>query len=378
MATRSGASVGIMASLAIFALLALVLFVLTVIFAAKSQRLTRDFETMSEDVRVAGAQGDRFEELRQAAGRGQSVIGYIDEENRELVRLIGGSRRDDVESLQERLAELNERLDDDAPSFSALVESLETDMGGLLSDLDSAERARDDARSDLLKAIDRLERTQDEHKTTVASLNGQLGELNQQVDTYRAQIEAGLDDFKTRLNDQVSSHAQELASLEERNRELSEQNLIFQQQIESLRGESASARIRPQNEASLVDARVLGINAAEGAVAIDRGRSDHVVLGMTFEVYNRDASIRPNAAGEFPPGKASVEIIRIDDGTSMARIIRSSRGNPIIEGDKLVNALYDPEKVYTFVVFGNFDTNRDGTATRQEAQEIAGFVEEWG
>src|SRR5206468_2777376 len=42
------------------------------------------------------------------------------------------------------------------------------------------------------------------------------------------------------------------------------------------------------------------------------------------------------------------------------------------------NAVYDPNKVYTFLVYGNFDANQDGVATQQEAVDIRALIESWG
>jgi redox-sensitive bicupin YhaK (pirin superfamily) len=44
----------------------------------------------------------------------------------------------------------------------------------------------------------------------------------------------------------------------------------------------------------------------------------------------------------------------------------------------IANALYDPRKVYTFLVYGNFDVNGDGRATAAEADQIRALIEGWG
>ncbi len=71
-------------------------------------------------------------------------------------------------------------------------------------------------------------------------------------------------------------------------------------------------------------------------------------------------------------------MVRIDDTSSVARILRENAGTPIIRGDAAANAIYDPKKVYSFALFGNFDTDGDGIATPQGRQEIGAMITQWG
>jgi len=179
-------------------------------------------------------------------------------------------------------------------------------------------------------------------------------------------------DYPTRLTDR------EIADLQSRNGALSDRVLVLEGMIKNLQGATQKNRLTAPNEAEMVDARIVGINAAAREVYLSIGRSQHVVVGMPFEVYSRGTSIRPDADGQYPAGKASVEVVRIDEGTCVARIIREARGNPIIDGDFVANAVYDPNKKYVFTVYGNFDANRDGIPTPGEAADIRALIDQWG
>src|SRR6185295_9832008 len=76
--------------------------------------------------------------------------------------------------------------------------------------------------------------------------------------------------------------------------------------------------------------------------------------------------------------KGAIEVISVEESTATCRIIFETRGNPIVRGDVIANAIYDPTKVYTMLVFGNFDTNGDGAATPLEANDIRAMIETWG
>jgi hypothetical protein len=125
---------------------------------------------------------------------------------------------------------------------------------------------------------------------------------------------------------------------------------------------------------------VVALSPTQGQVSINRGRKDHVQLGMTFAVYSGGAVIRPDASGNYPPGKASIEVVSVGETDSAARIVPGSevRGNPVIRGDVIANAVYDPKKVYKFVVFGNFDADGDGIATPREIDDVKSVIDQWG
>ena len=108
------------------------------------------------------------------------------------------------------------------------------------------------------------------------------------------------------------------------------------------------------------------------------GIADRLVVGLPFEIYSGLTNIKPGPNGEYPPGKATIEVIRIDDTSSVARIIRENAGTPIIRGDAIANAVYDPRKQYSFAVFGNFDTDRDGIPTPQGRQDVRAMITQWG
>jgi hypothetical protein len=119
------------------------------------------------------------------------------------------------------------------------------------------------------------------------------------------------------------------------------------------------------------------VNATSGSMTINRGRQHRMVLGASFAVYDDATNIRPDAQGNYPAGKATIEVMRIGETTSECRITRSTAGNPVVRGDVIANALYDPNKTYKFTVFGNFDTNGDGRYTPQERDDLAAFIRQW-
>jgi hypothetical protein len=53
-------------------------------------------------------------------------------------------------------------------------------------------------------------------------------------------------------------------------------------------------------------------------------------------------------------------------------------GQALTEGDLLVNLVYDRNAKYNFLVFGNFDLDRNNVPTPQDADVIRRLVTQWG
>ena len=68
----------------------------------------------------------------------------------------------------------------------------------------------------------------------------------------------------------------------------------------------------------------------------------------------------------------------MDKNTATARIIKSSKKNPIAEGDIIVNLIWDSKATNRFVVAGDFDFNGDGGIDRDGATKIKQLIENWG
>ncbi|MEC8101093.1 MAG: hypothetical protein VX109_02345, partial [Planctomycetota bacterium] len=116
-----------------------------------------------------------------------------------------------------------------------------------------------------------------------------------------------------------------------------------------------------------------------GSVYIDRGVKDRLFLGMRFQVFDSAEAITVSEDGKSTSGaKATIEVVRVGANTSTGKILTSVSGRPIQRGDALVNAVYDPERRYSFMVHGIFDVDQDGNATEAEANYLRSRISAWG
>lgn len=378
MASRTSASTSMLVGLSIFALLTLVFFVLTVVFLARSQRLGNDLQTAKNDLAAAvrpDERDDRWEEIKRQAGSAQGAVRYLDQSYAEAMKSVTGNRKQTPEKFKE---ELSKAFGEGAAPLMTIIGERDRAITDLKAQLAQAQAERTSAQDDLKAASDRLAKIQEENRNTVTSLTAEISGYKAELDRYRTGVETTQASMEERVTSLRGESDKTSAELQGRIDTMQQDLLVKQEQLDKALGKADTTRLKPGEESALVDARVVAVNAAAKQVYVGVGRRQNVVLGMTFEVYNVGTAISPDAEGVYPPGKASVEIVRVEENSSLGRITRETRGNPVIVDDILANALYDPTKKYTFAVFGSFDTNRDGVATPQEAADVEAIIKDWG
>lgn len=378
MASKTSASVGIMVFLAIVSVIALGLFVTSIVFFARTQRLNNELTLKQNDLDAAvrgDERDDRWEELKRQAGNGKGVVRYLDENLRETTMMISGSRRDTPAALLEKISTAAGENKTPLLQLLASRDSEITNLGGRVRD---AESARDAARADLQAQVDRIASMQKTFEDSKTAMQSEIDSYKKEVEAYRSGVDTAKTNMDTRVTRIQTDSDASIAALESRVNTLEQELLVANEQIRKLRAERSAESLGAQNEAALVDGRIVRTNPAAREVYLDLGRKHRVVLGMTFEVYTNATAIRADEQGNYPKGKATIEITRVlDDNSSIARVVREVAGNPVIAADVVANAVYDPNKIYSFVVFGNFDFDGDGIATPQETQNIRGIIESW-
>jgi hypothetical protein len=375
MASKTSAGLGVLVFLNVSWVLALALLITSIILFARVQRLTDDVAKAQQDLDAAvraDQRDDRWEELKSLS-KNAGVVRFLDTKLQELAMSVGGSRRDDPEALVTKI----KAASPEATPLLALLTNRNSEIEGLKGQLQAAEDARQAANSDLLATVDRVKALQEEHQKTIASLNAEIDSYKSGTGQYRADLETTKEDMNTRVNTIRTDSESTIASLEGQARDLEQQLLIANDQLRRLKQEQSADALRAAPEEAIVDGRIVGVNAAAKQVYLGLGKRDRLVLGMSFEVYADASAIAPLPSGEYPRGKGTIEITKIDETSSIARIIRENAGSTILNGDVVANAVYDPKKAYTFTVYGNFDTNRDDAFTPAEIQDIKGLIESW-
>ncbi len=378
MAARTSSSLGVGILVTVLGIATLGLFVTTVIMwsmASNARKQAADLEQGTVDfIRTEERGMDSVLRLKEPAKKARkSVVGYLVESQGNIMSKVTGSTTDSFDDIAKKFPDMT------SPNLVAQVRDYKNEISRLTGQVKDANDAKNRAVQDKENEAKRVQSIDNQMKTTVAALNAQLDVYKTEVDTLRSSI----NEYKAKADEQVqkvrdtasSTEAQLTSDIDKQQRE----SVLNRGLIQKLQEELKGKRFTGQNEFALVDAEIIGLNSADGTATINIGRKSKLTLGMTFAVYSEATAIRPDEkTGEYPEGKAAVEVVKVDEDTSTIRIIREKRGNPVVRGDVLANAVYDPRKTYAFVVYGNFDSNRDGRSTQQEQSDFRARIVSWG
>lgn len=381
MAARTGASVGVAVTITILGALSLALFVTTMIFYGNAQNARSDLAAANEDVKQFVSSQERehaaIRAIRDEATRERkTVVGYLATNKSELMNTIVGDASLSMAELREQLASIEGTAEG---SLVGLIGNLNDKIDTLdeqLADADAERRAaQDNARTEAERVAD----IESQFTSSATDMQNQVAAI---IDSNQ-QLRTGFNNIEQRYVGQIETQRSDFTTREQRLQarldELVQENIVLQDNIARLQGAGLVTNVQGLPEEALVDGLINQVNPIDNEAVISIGRDKKAVLGMTFAVYDDATDIRPDAdTGEYPRGKAVLEIIKVEPTFSRARIISSSEGNPIVRGDVVANAVYDPAKTYKFVVDGLFDVDHDGVASRFERDTLGALIGRWG
>ncbi len=381
MAARTSAGVGVGVTVTLLGVLSLALFILTIVFLSKFQRAERDLRTLEQETEVFVTRNERQRDdvnrIKDAASKGRkSVVGYLNESLRTAMQRVSGAPNDTIDQMA---AKLDKVAGATGNSLLGVIRDRDAEITRLNDAYKQADEARSTALANLDNEVQRVSRLQQSHQETIAALNTDIDRYKSEVDGYRESVNTAKLEMDERVGRIQARSDAEKALLTRNIEELKENLLIANETIGKLRAKGTREILKPADEYALVDGTVVGVNPGAEEVYISLGEKDKVALGMTFAVYSEAKSIRPDpGTGEYPRGKAALEVINVGRDSSTCRVTGEIRGNPVVKGDVIANAVYDPNKTYAFVVYGLFDANGDGRHSEQEAGDIKAVIQDWG
>ena len=377
MAIRSGAGTGVIVSLVVFVLATVFLLVLSIVFYVENREQIESVEKAEVALQKYATVRERsddyvvtFEALADAAN--QSVVGYLNDQLEQRNRMLTGNPSETIEQLQSQFLG---NVSDSSP--------LVMTVANLHSQIKSIKQELDSRVEELANAHESIQSLNDQLASQAETSNSEV----QQVKTEWQDVQDGSADLNSKANDYFASREDRLNSVRDENLakiELLEEDVDMLRlerdrlmtTIDDLRGKINSTRMSSVDPSMLVDGTVLEVGSGN-EVFIDRGEKDHIVLGMTFDVYESPSQLRFNSQGQLPRGKATIEIVKVGQTTSTAKVTRSTTSQPIIRDNILVNPIYDPEYRFSFIVHGSFDADGDG-----KPESNNGFIKDqitrWG
>jgi len=271
-----------------------------------------------------------------------------------------GSLMNAMKMMLDRMVAMNGELQAKDTQLADSTKKLEAEIALRKSAVEEAGKKFDEQGTKLASAMEELETIRKSNEGTVTKVQGEVTRSSTEIEKRLAKL---TDDVRKK-DDQISKLEGTVKVLEAKVPHPQKTNEPLLRQ--------ADGRI----------ARVPG----NDNVFIDLGQGDGIAPGLTFEVYDRFAGV-PGPGGQndltdtkndLPKGKAAIEVIRVGPQQSEARIIRQTRGTPVVEGDIIANLVYDRNVKYNFVVFGDFDLDNSGTPKPSDAEVIKRLITQWG
>ena len=360
MAIRSGAGTGVIVSLVVFVLATVFLLVLSIVFYVGNREQMETVKNAESMLHVYATSRERSDDyviefVALADAANQSVIGYLNDQLEQRNRMLTGNPSETIDQLQNQFS-------GNVSESSPLVLTL-ANLQARIKSMDN-ELAND--KLGLASADDTIQSLNDQLDTQAQSKDAEMQQVRvewQDVQDWADSLnETATDEFQRRgeyLEEVRIENRVRMQDAENRVAELIEERAQLMTTIDVLRSRINSNRMSTVDPSLLIDGRVLEVGSGN-EVFIDRGEQDHIVLGLTFDIYESASQLRFDENGNLPRGKATIEVVKVGPTTSTAKIKRSTSSQPIIRDNIIVNPVYDPDYKFSFIVHGNFDADGDG------------------
>ncbi len=377
MAIRSGSS-GPLIAVVVFVILTVLSIATAIYFFTernKSDAIAMESKRALAAVVSAGyLDQDPGAKVRQAAeGENKSVVEYLVSKNTEVAVVVTGETSADSASVRSALGLKPEQtakqslessrrsvLEAEAKTVEQqkIVEQLTVQMATVQAQADEKSKSADEK-------VLQLTATIEPYRASTEAALASIQELKDQLTKAR-------DEAKSEYANQIAEEKNKQASLVSANQGLSGRVTELQKQLDAF-------RITPKDPSLLVDGTIIDLAATKDQLFISLGTKDRVRPGMTFEVYSDATAIMYDPKTDRQtPGYASIEIIKVGDTTSTARVTRKAPRKSILKGDVIANAVYSPTYQYKFLVHGKFDVDNDGKVTDGETDYIRAKIRDWG
>jgi hypothetical protein len=317
-------------------------------------------EATARRTTVFGVMSDDLNKMAKLVAGEEAVAAALDQRANDLLAEINASKPDVVnptDTLFTAIRALDSNLTGARQTIERQARQMETQRGTI----DSLTRQVETARSTYEQQI---AKTKGDYEQATAGFNRGLAEKDAQLAQMRSTLEA----HERELQQVRRSADQDRREMELVNTR--QANLItrLQDQVKDLKGTFDAEAILKK-----ADGRILRAIPGSDIVYINLGADNNLKIGMPFEVYSQAGSFAKD-----PRGKASLEVLTLMPSTAECRVTRAVTGQPVMEGDIVVNLAYEQGRRPTFVIRGDFDLDFDGRIDVDGAANMAAIVRRWG
>jgi cell shape-determining protein MreC len=220
--------------------------------------------------------------------------------------------------------------------------------------------------NDYFVQVEQARLAQQKADTEIASKQTQVDQMQSMVDTLKQDLEKEKQQAAENLRKLTESLEQGKRELQDVNARFDEFKLASSGEIDNL--QNKVAQVEEQNtmlkdkintyEREVFDSpdgQVVKVASSLGTVYLDLGREDGLTENRSFAIYDQSVT-----NFEKDRHKATVEVINVMDHQAEARVTSEDPTNPILTGDYVLTATWDPGYAVPIALAGKFDLDQDG------------------
>lgn len=393
-----GSRAGLITGLVVFVILFVTAAISAIYFGTQWQasiaKGKADVTALTQAVKQEDLQQPNVQAVDQDASRtGQSGITLAINQRDNAAKLIDGAGADPATVAKDAQATVDDataQLKKANVAASLTGDNLLADIKTLTGQVVALTNAQAQAQANLKAANEKTQQAIAERAAAladkdkaIAAAQAQAADATKTNTDREAGINANVDAIKKGNDDALKAAQQATTVAQNELTKVQAELKKMQGELHACQARLAKFRLDP-NQSLMQEQGYITRAPGNNTVYINLGFGQEISPGLTFEVYDQLKglpSLTPSNNGatpDLPAGKASIEVIRILPGTSECRIVHLAPGMQIVEGDPIVNLVYNTHTKFTFVVYGDFDLANSGTATPGDADVIRRLITQWG
>ncbi|HEX4144556.1 MAG TPA: hypothetical protein VHY91_13700 [Pirellulales bacterium] len=300
----------------------------------------------------AKAASDTLTKAVEEMGQLKLLMGYG---ARDEVPTILANYKKDVESYAATMRESEQ-------NYRNIVSQLATELQKQSALLVDAELRNEQMQSDFnnkeksnLAEIEKYKAGLNQSKEELEQERSNFNEARDKLKAQDAEYARKFEDRRKKFDEEVAKNAKDLDATE-----TSLRNTLESQ-------EKLAAKLKNQElSTELTDGKVTWVNQNGRLVWLNLGSEDGLRRQISFTVMASDV-INPVKAVK----KGTIEVTRILDGhLAEARIMDDDPSNPIMPGDQLFSAAWQPGHAEHFALVGLMDLDKDGVSDLDKVRNL--------
>ncbi len=319
--------------------------------------------------------------------KGMSLIDVAIKQRDELQTFLAGAGTSDIQA-KAAVTTAIEAAKVSAGNTTLSDATVVDAINGLTQQLTAIKVSNTQLTSDLAAARKKVEDTlatttkqMETNQSAVADAQKQAQEAVAGSESFRQEKDGLVTAAQQATVDATQVGEESVRNLQTQVAQLRRQIQNAERERDQARNQLASLRVPVDQILRQADGKIIRTPGGD-RVLIDIGSGAGIAPGLTFEIFDPlgvpQTTGAPGEDDTVLKGKASIEIIRVQPGSSEARIIRTSPGASIREGDLAVNLVYDRNIKYNFVVYGKFNLDRRGDSSVRDGDALKRLVSQWG